>query len=66
MAEILMHDARCAECDKPLPKLSIAEVIQPDFIVCIECNASAEADWQLMQETIAENKEEFGTCGGHQ
>lgn len=50
MAEILLQDAICKECEKPLPALSLAVVVEPDFVVCIECNQVVEESWAYFQE----------------
>ncbi len=50
MSEIIFVDTKCAECEKDLPKFTVAEVVQPHFIVCLECYNHTEENWQSFQE----------------
>ena len=56
MAEILLRDAKCEECGKSLPQLSLAVVVSanPVFVVCIECNEKVEEDWRYFLEHMDE------------
>lgn len=64
MAEIIFTDTKCADCDKDLPRFSIAIVVQPDFIVCPECLERVDDEWRLMQEIEVEHPDEWPRCGG--
>jgi uncharacterized protein with PIN domain len=52
MSQVIFNETICAECSKTLPKFSVAEIITPDFIVCVECYEETESQWAYMQELL--------------
>lgn len=63
MAQIILSEAKCEECGTELPAMSIAEVITPDFIVCIRCNQETNDAWSEMQYLISTGKLHEGLSG---
>lgn len=50
MAEIILKDAVCAECEKQLERFSLAVVYTDDFIVCVQCEQEAQTGWEEFLE----------------
>ena len=48
MTEIIFEEAICQECEEVLPRFTIAEVVSPEFIVCLECNEAINDSYELM------------------